>query len=988
MAEPSSSTSSETPTTTAAEVGEPNSMQSKPDNLNTQFNQPDPRQSSTPPPNPNPNLNPTTPPPPPIMTSLIAPPSIQPYAPVGGAAMPPTAPSFRPATAPLLQFSPVPLNPSYQNPVGVPPPGVTAQPQIPGMLPTAPPSVTGTGQVPVASSVPPIIPPLHYALPSQPIRAPFARLPNGYPAIPQPLPQGVVPPPGIFRYPSPYLMPRPAYLQRPLAAAGVIPPLSRPPVAGVRPPIIPLVVRPAVIPSVASTEKQTTVYVGKIASTVENDFILSLLQLCGTVKSWKRPQNPTNGTFKGFGFCEFESAEGVLCALRLLSKLNIDGQELVLNVDQATRDYLEDFVRKKDESLKNLKETETESTKTDGVVSGDEKNETPKPPMESPKSATEDSEKDDNDTKNKEKSDTSNFGLVTDEDRKGDQASLQKLTELIEERLKNKPLPPPPAQITADGSPNSNLEGSARSKDGEMDANTTKDAVEDKNENEMTSESKPSGEQDRSEASSPDRDRRHDKKSRDRDRDLKREKERELERYEREREQERAKREKEREHRIRDDERRFKAREKEWEAREKEREHWRKREREREKNRAQERKSEITNQERESDDGYSKKRKYRNSEEERRRRQREKEEDLADRLKEEEEEEEEEEVAEAKRMAAEEQKKKQQEEDLSLLSGNGTNGSDGGVLPEENNLGSKDKAVDQISDHDLGVIGDVNVQNGIGVQSSMASLSANDARQNSNAPSRKLGFGLQGSGKRTTVPSVFGQDEDEDMHKEKKMRPLVPIDYSTEEQLAVQSSVSEAPPSNLVAATESARRISNFNPKDERPDLEKERSRRSHDRSSQRDRDRNGDDVTRTREENRKDSLDRDRVREAGADKVKAPDNQKLLDAKQLIDMIPKTKDELFSYEINWATYDKNALHERMRPWISKKITEFLGEEEPTLVEYIMSSTREHVEATEMLNRLHGILDEEAEMFVLKMWRMLIFEIKRVETGLALRSRA
>ena len=76
-----------------------------------------------------------------------------------------------------------------------------------------------------------------------------------------------------------------------------------------------------------------------------------------------------------------------------------------------------------------------------------------------------------------------------------------------------------------------------------------------------------------------------------------------------------------------------------------------------------------------------------------------------------------------------------------------------------------------------------------------------------------------------------------------------------------------------------------------------------------------------------------------------------------------------------------------MKPWISKKITEFLGEEEPTLVDYIMSSTREHVKATEMLDRLQGILDEEAEMFVLKMWRMLIFEIKRVETGLAMRSR-
>jgi len=84
----------------------------------------------------------------------------------------------------------------------------------------------------------------------------------------------------------------------------------------------------------------------------------------------------------------------------------------------------------------------------------------------------------------------------------------------------------------------------------------------------------------------------------------------------------------------------------------------------------------------------------------------------------------------------------------------------------------------------------------------------------------------------------------------------------------------------------------------------------------------------------------------------------------------------------------QHQLHERMRPWISKKIKEFLGEEETTLIDYIVSSTQEHVKASQMLDRLQIILDEEAEMFVLKMWRMLIFEIKKVETGLALRSKS
>lgn len=54
------------------------------------------------------------------------------------------------------------------------------------------------------------------------------------------------------------------------------------------------------------------------------------VQLCGPVKSWKRAQDPSNGKPKGFGFCEFESAEGILRATRLLNKLSIDGQELVV----------------------------------------------------------------------------------------------------------------------------------------------------------------------------------------------------------------------------------------------------------------------------------------------------------------------------------------------------------------------------------------------------------------------------------------------------------------------------------------------------------------------------------------------------------------------------------------------------------------------------------------------------------------------------------
>lgn len=773
---------------------------------------------------------------------------------------------------------------------------------------------------------------------------------------------------------------RPAFPPRPPAAIGAIPPISRPPVPAIRG--VPPIVRP-VLPIIAPTEKpQTTVYIGKIAPTVENDFLLSLLRLCGPVKSWKRAQDPSDGTPRGFGFCEFESAEGVLRALRLLSKFNVDGQELVLNVNQATREYLERYVEKKTEREKKLKEDGTEGEEKEGEgAPGVEKHEPPKPSVEDAKKE-DDSEKENQDAAQK-------FGIVTDEDREADRDSLEKLTNMIVERIKTKPPPPPPPMHNpADNSTKSNSEVPAKSRDGDSDVDIMRsDAAEDKNDDETTSENKASTDHDRPETSSSDKGRRYDRRSRERDRerDLKREKERELERYERERERERQRRERERELKIREAERLYKERVKEWESREREKEYQRVHEKEREKERERERRREIMDQEDESDDDDTRKRRRRSSayEEKRKKRQREKEEDLADRLREGEE------IAEAKRRLVEDQLR--QKDDLKSMFSQQMNGSEKPMVTEEGNVvEDKPSALAKAQGSDSSQAdhaGDTVSRNGNWDEVSMGSAAVD--MTNSNGPARKLGFGLVGSGKRTTVPSVFHEEDDDDVEKDKKMRPLVPIDYSTEELQAVQATDSGAPP-NLVAAAEFAKHISNVNPKEERLESESDRSRRSSDRSSQRDRERNDEENGRSRDENRGKMHDRIPDREHAADKLKTPENKKLLDAKQLIDMIPKTKEELFAYDINWAIYDKHELHERMRPWISKKITEFLGEEEASasLVDYIVSSTKHHVQASQMLELLQSILDDEAEMFVLKMWRMLIFEIKKVETGLSLKPRA
>lgn len=49
-------------------------------------------------------------------------------------------------------------------------------------------------------------------------------------------------------------------------------------------------------------------------------------------------------------------------------------------------------------------------------------------------------------------------------------------------------------------------------------------------------------------------------------------------------------------------------------------------------------------------------------------------------------------------------------------------------------------------------------------------------------------------------------------------------------------------------------------------------------------------------------------------------------------------REELFAYKINWQVVEAhNIIQSKMRPWIVKKIIEYLGEEEKTLTEFILT---------------------------------------------------
>lgn len=97
---------------------------------------------------------------------------------------------------------------------------------------------------------------------------------------------------------------------------------------------------------------------------------------------------------------------------------------------------------------------------------------------------------------------------------------------------------------------------------------------------------------------------------------------------------------------------------------------------------------------------------------------------------------------------------------------------------------------------------------------------------------------------------------------------------------------------------------------------------------------------------------------------------------KSLIEKIPTEKSALFEYVVDWDLVDNQLMEKRIRPWVNKKIAEYIGEPEPTLTDFICSKVLAGSAPKDILDDVQMVLDEEAEVFVVKMWRLLIYEIE------------
>lgn len=149
-----------------------------------------------------------------------------------------------------------------------------------------------------------------------------------------------------------------------------------------------------------------------------------------------------------------------------------------------------------------------------------------------------------------------------------------------------------------------------------------------------------------------------------------------------------------------------------------------------------------------------------------------------------------------------------------------------------------------------------------------------------------------------------------------------------------------------------------------------------HNRSRERKKRRSG---SRSRKRRRR-SRSRDRNRKRRKAEDQAPKTQK-----ELIALIPKEPKQTLNYQIDWDLVKKSGLVEKkMRRWIDDRLTEYMGgQEDVELTNFVVGLLAKQTLPEKIKTELAVVLVEDAENFVVKMWRRLIFETMKIKYGLA-----
>jgi hypothetical protein len=112
-------------------------------------------------------------------------------------------------------------------------------------------------------------------------------------------------------------------------------------------------------------------------------------------------------------------------------------------------------------------------------------------------------------------------------------------------------------------------------------------------------------------------------------------------------------------------------------------------------------------------------------------------------------------------------------------------------------------------------------------------------------------------------------------------------------------------------------------------------------------------------------------------------DEERAQAARLLAAEIPSDKEGLWKWEVKWEFVDESVLGEQLKPFVEKKIVEYLGVQEQMLVEVVEEHIRQRGSPQALVEQMVEALDEEAEVLVKKLWRMIIFFSESEKRGLS-----
>ncbi|KAK4890421.1 hypothetical protein LTR27_010828 [Elasticomyces elasticus] len=88
---------------------------------------------------------------------------------------------------------------------------------------------------------------------------------------------------------------------------------------------------------------------------------------------------------------------------------------------------------------------------------------------------------------------------------------------------------------------------------------------------------------------------------------------------------------------------------------------------------------------------------------------------------------------------------------------------------------------------------------------------------------------------------------------------------------------------------------------------------------------------------------------------------------------IPTTTAELFATPLNYTYLTMGIIENEIRPFVVKKVVEYLGVQEDLLVDTLVGGLRERKGGVELVGELEGALEDEAEVLVRRVWRLGVF---------------